>query len=69
MFTAVQRQRMADALMSGNAAMLDDAYRAANGTARLVGQRPDAQPGRISIVGVDAGPAPADDEQKTRAAR
>lgn len=56
MFTAVQRQRVADALMSGNLDAIESAYRLANG-ARLVGQTPPpSQTGRISIVGVEPGP-------------
>lgn len=51
MFTAVQRQRIADAFAAGNTGVIEDAFRAANGTRRLVGRTPEPQ-GRLSIVGV-----------------
>lgn len=69
MFTAVQRQRVADYFASGNTAAIDDAFRAANGTTRLVGQtQPQSQPqaGRISIVGVNQPQQQADDQEARR---
>lgn len=60
MFTAVQRQRIADAVASGNLDALDSAYRTAN-AARLVGET-QAPGGRIGLVGVEAGQPP--DEQR-----
>lgn len=68
MFTAVQRQRIADAFAAGNTAAIDEAFQAANAGNRIVGRtsQQDSHAGRVSTVGVNNGQQSSDDQQAAR---